>query len=427
MAKKTIAKGISKNLLFTNIGEVLTMAGVVLKSGRRPTESDLSSVTDAAMAVVNGKVMWVGPQKYFDRETKKEIFGRHTVREVNLKGRTVLPGFVECHTHLLFAGDRREEFEWRNQGITYQEISSRGGGIRNTMKATRLASAKTLLALGQTRTDRFVRQGVTTLEVKSGYGLDLESELKLLKVARSLSGPEIVSTFLGPHSLPPEFTSYDEYLDFVQHKILPTVVKGKLAERVDIFIERGFFTKAHAEKWFQAAQKLGLQVVAHTDQLSSGGGSVLAARHHALSVDHAVHLQPEEIGQLAKSDTTAVLLPTSDFYLQEAYPQARKMIDSGVRVALATDFNPGTSPSQNLSLVGVLARIQMKMSLAEVLVAYTYNAAAALGRQSHLGHLSAGACADFAVLSGSWRELFYEVGHHPINSVWRGGTPVAFS
>ena len=416
-----MAKSASHNLLFTHITEALTLAGAAQKNGRKPLPQDLSPIQNPVIAVVNGRIAWLGPAKSFNKAERRKVFGQRAVEKIDLGGRTLLPGFVEAHTHLLFAGDRQQDFEARNQGVSYQEIAARGGGIRSTMTATRNASPKALLALGQKRVDRFVRQGVTTLEVKSGYGLDLNSEIKLLKVARQLKGPEVIATFLGPHSLPPEFKTYDHYLDYLENQVLPQVARQKLAERVDIFMEQGFFSLAHGEKWFLAAKKLGFKLVAHTDQLTAGGGSRLSLRHQALSVDHAVHLQAEEIKLLGASQTTAVLLPTSDFYLKVAYPNARKLIDAGARVALATDFNPGTSPSQDLSLVGVLARLEMKMTLAEVLVAYTYNGAAALDRQSQVGSLEIGKRADFVVIDGSWSELFYEVGYHPVHSIWSQG------
>lgn len=411
----------TQNLLFTNISEALTLTGVAQKYGRKVQATDLAPIKDAAIAVVNGRIAWIGSQKSLRKSDQSQIFGRKKPKEIDLQKRSLVPGFVECHTHLLFAGDRRQDFELRNQGITYQEIAARGGGIRSTMRATREASSKTLQKLGQRRVQRFIDQGVTTLEVKSGYGLDLKSEIKILKAAKVLTGPEIITTFLGPHSLPPEFKDYDQYLIYLENEVLPLVAKKKLAERVDIFIEQGFFSNNQAEKWFSAAKALGLKIVAHTDQLTAGGGSRLSLRYQALSVDHAVHLHADEIKLLAASETTAVLLPTSDFYLKVAYPEARKMIDAGARVALATDFNPGTSPSQDLSLVGVLARLEMKMTLPEVIAAYTYNAAAALDRQNQIGSLEVGKNADFAVIDGSWSELFYEVGYHPVHSIWRQG------
>jgi imidazolonepropionase len=413
------------NLLFKGISEALTLTGAARKGAKRVTEADLSILKDAAIISKDGQIAWIGPQKRVSSKLIKELTGKKSIKEVDFKKRTVLPGFVEAHTHLVFAGNRAPEFEWRNQGVSYQEIAARGGGIRSTMAATRALSAAKLKVISQQRADRFARQGVTTLEIKSGYGLDLESEIKILKIAGQLEGPRIVRTFLGPHSLPPEFKSTAGYVDHLVGKVLPEVARKRLADRVDIFIEKGFFTLEDGKKWFAAAKRSSLDIVAHVDQLTAGGGAKLAAQAGAVSVDHCIHVSDEEIQLLAKSQTTAVLLPASDFYLRVQYPRARQLIDNGVRVALATDFNPGTSPTQDLSFVGVLARLEMKMTQAEVIAAYTIGAAHALNRDKLTGSLEVGKECDFAVIDGDFGELFYEVGHHPVCSTWRGGHPIA--
>lgn len=423
LAKQKI-KEVKSWLLFKNISELLTLGGVVAKSGLRPTEGDLQVIRDACFLVSDGRVQWVGAQKDFTTSLLKKWVGRDSLRTVDLGGGCVLPGFIESHTHLVFAGSRQNELEWRNQGMTYQEIAKNGGGIQKTVEATRSASVKELLLVSQRRVDRFVDQGVTTLEIKSGYGLNLEGEIKQLEVAKKLSGPDVVTTFLGPHSLPKEFKTTDQYLDHLIEKVLPIVAKKKLAMRGDIFIENGFFDQRQGERWRKALENHGLDFVAHVDQLSALGSSLWAATAGSKSVDHAIHVTKTEVEKMAKTGVVAVLLPTADFYLQVDYPNARQMIDSGVPVALATDFNPGTSPCQDLSLVGVLARLKMKMTLPEVLTAYTYNAARALGLQQDHGHLMPGARAHFCVTYQSWRDFFYEVGNHPISSVWKSGYPI---
>lgn len=410
-----------RNLIFTNIYEVVTGSGWVKKQGRMPTEADLGVIAKAAIVCVQGRIAWVGPEKQLTAKIRRDLFGKAKPKEVNLAGATVLPAFSECHTHLLFAGNRRNEMDLRAQGVSYQEIAAQGGGIRSTMKATRAATSAELLKLGQARVNRFLRQGVTTIESKTGYGLDEKTEIKLLQVNLKLKGARIIGTFLGPHALPPEFATHDHYLEHLLADVLPKIDKQKLAQRVDMFVERGFFTAKHAQAWFSAAEKLGLKGVLHVDQLSPQGGAKLAAQLKLQSIDHAVHATDSDITELAKLNTTAVLLPTADFYLQEKYPRARAMLAAGVRVALATDYNPGTSPSQDLSLVGVLARVEMKMTLPEVLAAYIYGSVAALGMENDLGSLTNGRFCDLAVIDGSWRDLFSEVGLHPVTSTWREG------
>ena len=407
----------SNTTVFEEIGEILTLAGVARKDGRRVSESDLSIVKDAALVCVDGKIKWLGPRAELDRANP----GLSKERVVRLGGRTVLPGFVECHTHMVFAGSRAEEFEWRMQGQSYQEISAKGGGILSTVKATRTATETELAQLAQTRADRFTKQGVTMLEVKSGYGLDLETELKMLRVARQVKGPKVVSTYLGAHSRSPEFVDLKTYMTFMVDQVLPRIAKEKLADRVDIYIEKGFYDLELGRHYFEAAQSLGLPIVAHVEQLSAFGGTRLALEFKPLSVDHIVYVDDQVIGSLAKSDTTAVLLPISDLYLKMDYPPARKLIDAGARVALSTDFNPGTSPSQDLSLLGLLARVEMGMSLAEVISGLTFGAAAALSQAHQVGSLEVGKSCDFSVIDGSWRDLFYRVGEHPVEQVYRSG------
>jgi imidazolonepropionase len=413
--------------VFEDIGELLTLDGAERKGGRQVKESDLSSVHDAVMVCVDGRVKWIGRRADFHSELLRPFGGERDAESVSLGGRTVLPGFVECHTHLVFAGDRSSEFEWRLQGQTYQEISAKGGGILSTVRETRAASRAVLQGLAQARADVFCRQGVTCLEVKSGYGLDLDTEIRSLQVAALLQGPRVVKTYLGAHSRSPDFPDLALYMKEMIDVVLPRIAREGLADRVDIYIEKGFYDLELARAYLQKATDLGLPVTAHTEQLSESGGTDLVLDFEPQSVDHLVYLNEAALTRLARSRTTAVLLPASDFYLKMRYPPARSLIDGGACVALSTDFNPGTSPTQDLSLVGVLARLEMKMTLAEVLCAYTLGAAAALGKGSELGSLTPGKYCDFSVLDGSWRELFYSVGHHPVQEVYRSGERVQVS
>jgi imidazolonepropionase len=400
--------------IFTDIAELLTLEGADIKQGRRVREEDLSIVSDAALVCKDGKVEWAGPRAklpYKDGET------------VSLKGATVIPGLIECHTHTVFAGDRSHEFEWRQQGQTYQEISAKGGGILSTVKATRAASEDELVKLAQERTERYLRQGVTTLETKSGYGLDLETELKCLRTARRLKGPRVISTYLGAHSRSPDHPDLASYMKYILSDVLPRVAREKLADRVDIYVEKGFYGLDLAQAYWEKARELGLPITAHVEQLSDSGGTKLALEFRPQSVDHVVYLNAETVTRVARSETTAVLLPTSDFYLKMRYPPARELLDQGARVALSSDYNPGTSPTQDVSLTGVLARLEMKMSLAEVISAYTVGAAWALGRGGDSGALVKGKHCDFAALDCKWRELFYSVGYHPVRETYVAGHP----
>ncbi len=400
--------------IFTNISECLTLAPAMAKKGRRIASEDIGIIKSAVIIVERGKILWLGKETRIPKEFQK--FKKHS-----LKKKTVIPAFTECHTHTVFGGSRAEEFELKNTGISYEEIGKRGGGIYSTVKATRKTSLEKLLLLSQERVSRFVAQGVTTLEVKSGYGLNWKTEKKMLEVANELRGPKVVPTFLGAHALSPEFDSYEDYVTELIENQLPKVKKLKLAHRVDVFLERNYFSKKLAQKYLKAAQRMGFDLVVHADQLSRTGATALAVQMKALSADHAIELSKEDISKLVKSETTSVLLPLADFYIKTPYPPAREIIDRGGRVALATDYNPGSAPSQDISTVGVLARVEMKMTLAEVIAAYTVGSAFALGEESRVGSLEVGKDADFLVLNGNWRELFHSIGQNSVSETWKSG------
>ena len=393
-------------VLLKNISTLLTLQGAAAKAGRRVAEEDLSIQTNASVFLDKDRIVWVGPSKKLPKEYAK----KKSVKEYDCKGRTVLPGFVEAHTHLIFEGDRAAEFEMRQRGVSYQEIAAKGGGILSTMKKTRAASVQKLVKSGQKRVDHFVSQGVTTLEIKSGYSLNLKDEMKMLEAANKIQGPRTVTTFLGAHALPPEFKTYEEYLSFLASEVLPKIQRKKLAKRVDVFIEKGFFPKEESENYLRHAQSLGFDVVVHADQLSLSGGSDVAVKLGALSGDHLLQISEKEIKSLANSEVTCVLLPASDLYMKTKYPAARELIDAGARVALATDFNPGSSPTQDLSFVGLLARIEMKMTLPEVISAYTVGAAHALNLANEVGSIEVGKSADLISIEQDWQTLFYSVG-----------------
>jgi imidazolonepropionase len=403
-------------LVFKNISELVTLTGAAQKQGRRIQEQDLFLIKKAAVVVDRGILRWIGEQKKLPREFVKKS------REIDLDGETVLPGFVECHTHSLFAGSRSQEFELRNQGVSYQEINARGGGIRATVAATRRASTGQLRELLTERVERFVRQGVTTLEVKTGYALDEKHEIRCLKILNEKYSVQLVPTYLGAHAVSPEYSSAKEYLDFAAKQVLPKI--KKLTDRVDIFIERGFFDSDSGVAYLQKAKDLGFQVTVHADQLSLCGGADAARAVGALSADHLLMLDEVAIGELAKSEVTCVLLPAADLYMKCSYPKARAMIEAGCRVALATDFNPGSSPTQDLSLVGLLARLEMKMTLPEVIAAYTVGASFALGLEAQVGSLEVGKNANFFSMRKTWDQLFYSAGEVSASRVFHQGKEI---
>lgn len=394
------------------------------KLGRRIVTEDLGLIRNACIVVGSeGNVLWVGPEKELKNAELGNIDHRKANR-VHLKARTVFPGFVESHTHLIFAGGRAQEFEERLQGVSYLEIAKRGGGIKSTVSATRSATTAQLARLAQTRAKRFLSQGVTTLEGKSGYGLSLKEEARALRILKALKGPRMVPTFLGLHALAPEFSTYPAYFDYVVAEVLPFLKKQRLSRRLDIFVDEGYFTLKQAEQLFNEAKKIGFDFVAHADQLKRTGISVLASNLGAKSVDHVLQVNDQDIQKLSKSVTTAVLLPAADLYLGLPFPKARQMIDAGVRVALATDFNPGSSPTMDLALVGWLARKEMKMSLAEVFAAYTVGGAFALGMENEVGHLTVGAKADFISTPHELQDFFYQVGEVPQIRTWISGSEI---
>ncbi len=370
-----------------------------------------------AFVVANGLLQWLGSQAKIPKKYKIK-------KAIDLKNKLVFPSFIECHTHTVFAGSRADEFELRNQGASYLEIAQRGGGILSTMRATRKASAKDLLQLTQARVNNFLKQGVSTLEIKSGYALDLKNEVKLLEVLKKIKGPRIISTFLGAHARPPEFTDNADYLKYLVNEVLPVIKKKKLSKRVDIFIENKFFEKSESLSYLQSAKKMGFALTVHANQLSLSDGAELALNMGALSADHVIHLNEALIRSFTKSKTVAVLLPLADLYLKCAYPAARQLIDAGACVALATDYNPGSCPSQDLSLVGLLARLEMKMTLPEVFKAYTFGAAQALGIENEEGVLAVGKAANFICTDAELTDFFYSAGKVPEHLLFIRGKEV---
>jgi imidazolonepropionase len=367
-----------------------------------------------AIVIRDGRIAWVGPSKLLPQLPAE-------ARVIDASGKTVLPGLVDSHTHLIFAGSREDEFEQRIQGMSYQQITAAGGGINATVSRVREAGKPELKELARPRLLRLLRSGVTTVEVKSGYGLTLADEIKSLEVIAELNaeGPlELVPTFLGAHAVPPEFRNdRDGYLRLLVEEMLPLISREQLAEFCDVFCEQGVFSLAESERILQRACDLGFALKLHADELTPLGGAELAARLHATSADHLLRITDAGIDALARSETIATLLPGTAFFLGVAYAPARRLIEHGLVVALASDCNPGTCPSENLPLIGTMACTQMKMLPAEVVSALTLNAAAALGRSDRLGSIEAGKQADLIICKvPNYRHLFY---HFGVNHVWR--------
>ena len=393
---------------------VIRNAAQLIPVGRANDAVRRGQQTQTAVVLKEGRITWVGSSAAVpDVSPEAEI--------IDAAGKVVLPGFVDSHTHLIFAGSRENEFEQRLQGETYQQIAAAGGGINATVERVRRASKEELRALARPRLERLLRFGVTTIEVKSGYGLSLADEIKCLEAIAELNaeGPwELVPTFLGAHAVPPEYRSNrDGYLRLLIDEMLPEIARSRLAEFCDVFCETGVFDLAESERVLRAAAERGLKLKLHADELTPLGGAELAAKLGAVSADHLLCITEKGIEALAASGTVATLLPGTAFFLGVNYAPARKLIERGVTVALASDCNPGTCPTENLPLVGTMACTQMKMLPAEVISALTINAAKALGRADRIGSIEVGKQADLIICDVTdYRQLFY---HFGVNHVWR--------
>jgi imidazolonepropionase len=356
------------------------------------------AIPDAAMAWDGGLIAWVGPERELPHEYRQW-------ENWDASGRLVIPGLVDCHTHLAFGGWRADEFEQRIQGRSYLDIARAGGGILSTVARTRAASEVELTDRASAFLGRMMALGVTTVEAKSGYGLDLETELRLLRIYRRLAGDgpvRLVSTFLGAHTIPAEYRERrEEYIDLLIRRMLPIVATERLAHFCDAFVEQGAFSVAEGRRILLAGRAVGLGPKLHADQLSSGGGAELAAEVGAVSADHLECISEAGIAALAASGTVAVSLPLATSYLNHQPLPARRLIEAGVPVAVATDFNPGSAPSYHLPLAMLLACTMQRMTPAEVLKGATLIAARAIGLEKEVGSLEAGKAADFAEIDAS--------------------------
>ena len=383
--------------------------------------SDLAIIRDGGMLIRDGKIYIVGSSAEIEKNaTDCEI--------IDAAGRVVLPGFVDAHAHPVFAGNRLDDFERRAKGETYEQIAAAGGGIWSTVEKTRAASEADLLNQATKHASWFLKGGTTTVEAKSGYGLTVEDELKILRVIRRLNEETpiaFVPTFLGAHAVPREWRQ-SEYVDLVINEMLPRVASENLAEFCDVFCEHGYFDVEQSRKILSAAKKLGLKLRIHADQLSNSGGAKLAGELKATTADHLEKTDGQGIGAMKSANVQPVLLPGSVYALgSTCYPRAREMIETGLAVVIATDFNPGSSPSPSMPMMLSLACTQMKMSPAEAITASTISAAYTLGRGDMIGSLEPGKLANFSIFGcEDYRELAYWFGFSQADSVYVRGERV---
>lgn len=412
-------------LLFKNIRQAVTVNahGSLFKAG--PAMQDLGVIENASILIEDSFIRWVGPSSEFaiDLDSEAEV--------IDASQFIALPGFVDAHTHLVFAGSREQEFAMRAEGKTYQQIAEQGGGILSTVNATRNATKRELKRLAVKRLDAMLKHGTTGVEIKSGYGLDADSEMKMLEAIAELSAEQyttIVPTFLGAHAVPPEYrTDPDEYVDLVVKKMIPYVAKRKLAVFCDVFCERGYFSVDQSRRILEAARESGMMIKLHADELGASGGSMLAAELKAVSADHLEHIDDNGIRGLLKSGVVAVLLPGVSFFLHHGYAPARRLIDSGVPVALASDFNPGSCMSFSMPLMMTIACTHMRMTPEEAITACTLNGAAALSLSREYGSLEAGKKADLIMYDiPNYQYLPYHFGSNHVAMIVKHGTILEF-
>jgi len=383
------------------------------------------TLEQAALVVRNGMVAWLGPMILLPAEYAD--LPRHDVGN-----RWITPGLIDCHTHLVYGGNRADEFALRLAGASYEEIARRGGGIVSTVNSTRAADEDSLFEQSAQRLQGLLAEGVTAVEIKSGYGLDLATERKMLRVARRLGERyplSVYTTFLGAHALPPEYKDRaDDYIALVCEKMLPTLHAEGLVDAVDVFCEKIGFTIAQSERVFEAANRLGLPVKMHAEQLSNIGGTQLAARYRALSVDHLEYLNEADIVAMKQAGVTAVLLPGAFYFLRETQlPPISLLRRHQIPMAIATDSNPGTSPTTSLLLMLNMACTLFRLTVAEALQGVTTHAAQALGKADRHGTLAPGRSADFAIWSvDSLAELAYRTGGNACHGVVRGGIATSY-
>lgn len=405
------------NLIIKNASQLVTCSGFSGKKGKEM--SDLSVIENGTVVITNGVISYVG-------KDCPSLADYPHYEVIDATGKAVLPGFVDSHTHFIFGGYREEEFSWRMRGDSYMSIMERGGGIHNTMNATREVSFEELKESGCKRLDSMLAMGVTTVEGKSGYGMNKETELKQLQVMKALNEEhpvDIVSTFMGAHATPKEYKGREyDFLDYMIREVMPEVKEKNLADCCDIFCEQNVFDIEQSRRYLTAARDLGFNLKIHADEIVTLGGAELAVELGALSADHLLQASDKGIQDLAGSNTVATLLPCTAFSLKEHYARGRYMIDSGCAVALATDLNPGSSFTNSIPLLFALACIYMQLSPEEAVTALTINGAAAVGRADKIGSIDVGKQGDLVILEyPSYKFLPYHIGMNIVEKVVKKG------
>jgi len=416
----------SADLLLEHAAELLTLAGPADGPRLGAALGDVGMIRDGAVAVADGEIVAVGPTD----QVRDAVRLSRAATVIDATGRVVLPGFVDAHTHLVFAGARVDEFEMRLRGASYLEIAAAGGGILRSVAATREADEESLYRLGRVRLDHLLRTGTTTAEAKSGYGLTRDDELKQLRVIHRLSAHhdiDLVATVLAAHAVPPEFAGDpDGYIDTVIRDILPAVVDEDLAEFCDAFCDVGAFTIEQGRAGLEAGSELGLVPKLHADEFADTGGARLAAEVGAISADHLLHASDTGLAAMAGAGTMAVLLPGTAYFLGLPFAPARRMVELGVPVALASDYNPGSSPMWSMPAVISLACVGMRLVPAEAIAAATINAAWAIGMAEEVGSLEPAKAADLVVLDvADHREIAMTLGGSIVRQVIKRGRIVA--
>lgn len=413
-------------LYVKNASQVITVAGASGQPKKGAEMEVIGVIENGSVICHDREIAFVGSDEDA-KEYLKTLNGK--IETIDAVGKIVTPGLIDPHTHIVFAGSREFELEMRLQGATYMEIYQKGGGIHYTTKKTQEASEEKLLKETKHRLNRFLQYGVTTVEAKSGYGLELNHELKQLQVVKKLQEThpiDLVSTFMGAHAIPQKYQeNSDEYVRVVVEEMIPVVAEKKLAQFCDVFCEKGVFTVEQSRQILEAGKKAGLKPKIHADEIVSLGGAELAAEVGAISADHLLKASQQGIEDLAKNGVIAVLLPGTAFFLMEKPADARKMIASGVPVALSTDRNPGSSPTESLPFIMNLACLTMKMTPAEVLTACTINAAHAIDKAKEVGSLEVGKKADLVIFDASnYQFLQYNYAVNLVNTVIKNGKVV---